>query len=154
MGVSIVDMVSTLRASELLAGVGEDALAVIAKFATPLSLGDGSSLMSDQTEVKHGHDLFLVTEGKYDVIAHHPTNPEELMTLGNLNSEVVGEIAWLFGSTRTATIRCRGSLQAVRIDGEQFMQYLESHPEIGFMVMRRLLKGLSVKLIDSNYYLF
>lgn len=147
-------MVATLRGSKLLEGLGDDALRDIAGFATPLQLGDGSSLMSDQSELQGGHDIYLVIEGAYDVIAHHPTNPDELMTLGNLDAEVVGEIAWLFGSTRTATIRCRGELQAVCIDGERFMEYLENHPEIGFMVMRRLLKGLSSKLIDSNYYLF
>ena len=147
-------MVATLRSSELFEGVDDDALEKIASFCTALNFGEGGLLMTDQSDVRGGHDLYLILDGAYDVIAHHPTNPEELMTLGNLDSEVVGEIAWLFGSSRTATVSSRGELRAVRIDGDSFMAYLEENPAIGFLVMRRLLRGLSTKLIESNYYLF
>lgn len=149
-----MEMVATLKSSELFEGLDDEALGEIAHFSSALTLGEGGLLMTDQSDVRGGHDLYLVLDGAYDVIAHHPTNPEELMTLGNLDSEVVGEIAWLFGTSRTATVSSRGELRAVRIDGERFMAYLEAHPETGFLVMRRLLRGLSTKLIESNYYLF
>ncbi|RLA33151.1 MAG: hypothetical protein DRR03_07940, partial [Gammaproteobacteria bacterium] len=78
---------------------------------------------------------------------------DESMTLGNLGYEVVGEIAWLTGSTRSATVRCRGDLLAVQIDGPQLTAYLESHQDVGFEVMRRLMRALSQKLIDANFFL-
>ena len=75
------------------------------------------------------------------------------MTLGNLNYEVVGEIAWLTGATRSATVRCRGDLLSLRVDGPALKAYLESDHDVGFEVMRNMMRAVAQKLIDANFFL-
>jgi len=146
-----MDMVETLQETELFKGIDRQALLEIAEFCQPLRLADGGLLITEGRP--RTPDIYLVVEGEFDVITHHPKQPDESMTLGNLGYEVVGEIAWLTGSTRSATVRCRGDLLAVQIDGPQLTAYLESHQDVGFEVMRRLMRALAQKLIDANFFL-
>ncbi|MDX1593783.1 MAG: cyclic nucleotide-binding domain-containing protein [Gammaproteobacteria bacterium] len=146
-----METVKTLQATDLFGGLDNGALEELAEFCHVLRLGDGGLLIAEgrpQTP-----DLYIVVDGAFDVITRHPTRPDERMTLGNLDYEVVGEIAWLTGATRSATVRCRGNLTALRIDGPQLMAYLEAHPEVGFVVMRRMMRALANKLIDANFFL-
>ena len=146
-----MDKVETLRGTELFAGLDEAALAEIAEFSEPLRLGDGGHLISEGREGTR--DLYVIIEGVFDIVTSSPRHEGEAMTLGNLSYEVVGEIAWLLGSSRTATVRCRGPMVALRLDGPRLMRFLESRPEIGFEVIRRLMKSLSTKLVDANFFL-
>jgi CRP-like cAMP-binding protein len=146
-----MDKVETLGATGLFGGLDAQALEEIAEFCQPLHLADGGLLIAEgrpQTP-----DLYLLIEGEFDVITRHPDKPDERMTLGNLDYEVVGEIAWLTGATRSATVRCRGDLVALRVEGPRLMAYLEAHREVGFEVMRRMMRALAQKLIDANFFL-
>ncbi|NCF11294.1 MAG: cyclic nucleotide-binding domain-containing protein [Gammaproteobacteria bacterium] len=146
-----MDKVETLQDTDLFGGLDAQVLGEIAEFCEPLHLADGGLLIAEgrpQTP-----DLYLVVEGEFDVITRHPAKPDERMTLGNLDYEVVGEIAWLTGATRSATVRCRGDLVALRIDGASLMSYLEEHRDTGFEVMRRMMRALAQKLIDANFFL-
>ncbi|HEY5791609.1 MAG TPA: cyclic nucleotide-binding domain-containing protein [Gammaproteobacteria bacterium] len=145
------EIIATLRATELFAGIDDADLAEIAGFCEILRIADGGELITSGSE--GSRDIYLVVEGVFDVIAKHPTRAGEAMTLGNLTYEVVGEIAWLLGSGRTATIQCRGDMVAVRVNGPRLMVFLESHPRIGFEVIRRLMQSLSTKLVDANFFL-
>ena len=145
-----MDMVKTLQGTELFKGIDGQTLTEIAVFCQTLHLADGGKLIAEGRP--RTPDLYMVIDGDFDVIARNPKT-DESMTLGNLGYEVVGEIAWLTGSTRSATVRCRGDLRAIRIDGTQLMAYLETHRDVGFEVMRRLMRALSQKLIDANFFL-
>ena len=99
-----MDKVEALEATSLFGGLDSKTQEEIAGFCQPLHLADGGLLIAEgrpQTP-----DLYLVVEGEFDVITRHPAKPDERMTLGNLDYEVVGEIAWLTGATRSATVRC------------------------------------------------
>jgi CRP-like cAMP-binding protein len=144
-------MVEVLKGTDLFGGLDEKMLTEIARFAEPIRLGDGGLLIAEGTP--RTPDLYVVIEGSFDVITRHPKQPDETMTLGNLGYEVVGEIAWLTGAGRSATVRCRGDLTAVRFEGPDLMAYLENNREAGFEIMRRLMRALAAKLIDANFFL-
>ncbi len=146
-----METVEMLRGTKLFGGLDAEALDAIAAFCQPLHLADGGLLIAEGRP--HTADLYLVVDGEFDVITRHPSKPDERMTLGNLGYEVVGEIAWLTGASRSATVRCRGDLLAVCVDGPKLMAYLEGHREVGFEVMRRMMRALSQKLIDANFFL-
>lgn len=146
-----MEMVGMLQGTELFKGLGAETLADIAGFCKPLRLGDGGLLIAEGRP--RTPDLYLVVKGEFDVITRHPREPDESMTLGNLGYEVVGEIAWLTGATRSATVRCRGDLTAIQVKGPELMAYLEAHPAVGFEVLRRMMWALSQKLIDANFFL-
>ena len=146
-----MDKVDMLKNTELFGGLDAKALGDIAEFCQPLHLADGGLLIAEgrpQTP-----DLYLVIEGEFDVITRHPAKPDERMTLGNLNYEVVGEIAWLTGATRSATVRCRGDLLALRVDGPGLQAYLEGNHDVGYVVMRGMMRAVAQKLIDANFFL-
>jgi CRP-like cAMP-binding protein len=146
-----LDIVTTLRGTELFDGLDDAALNVVAGIAEVIRLGDGGTLISEG--YAQSHDLYLIIDGLFDVITRRPDKPDEAMTLGNLRYEVVGEIGWLMGSGRTATVRCRGEMHAIRIDGPRLMTFLEQRPEVGFQVMRHLMRSLATKLVDANFFL-
>lgn len=146
-----MDMVGMLQGTELFKGLEPQVLADVAEFSKSLRLADGGLLIAEGRP--RTPDLYLVVKGEFDVITRNPNEPDESMTLGNLGYEVVGEIAWLTGATRSATVRCRGDLEAIQVKGPELMAYLEAHPDVGFEVIRRLMRAVSQKLIDANFFL-
>jgi len=146
-----MDKLEMLSRTRLFGGLDEKVLAEIAKFAQPIRLGDGGTLIAEGSP--RTPDLYVVVDGNFDVITRNPKRPDETMTLGNLGYEVVGEIAWMSGLSRSATVRCRGDVLALCFEGPALLNYLETHPEVGFPVMKQLFLALADKLIDANFFL-
>jgi CRP-like cAMP-binding protein len=46
-----------------------------------------------------------------------------------------------------------GEVEAIRIDGEQFMDYLQTHPETGFKVMRAVTRLVADSLSQTDQLL-
>ena len=61
-------------------------------------------------------------------------------------NELFGELGVLTNSPRSATIRARGKLVALRITDEMFLKLLAENPEVALDVMRQL----SDKLVRSH----
>ena len=100
-------------------------------------------------------DLFLLVEGTVNVVARLPegSEPREVR-LDNLDYELLGEIAWVLGSPRSASVYCSSDCVAVRIEGPAFMEYLDHHPPLGYTLLKRMMGVMSRKLQDSNLMLF
>ena len=64
--------------------------------------------------------------------------------------EIFGEIGWLLRGKRTATVRCIGDVEAIRINGDMFMQFLEQRPDVGFQVMRNITLLITKRLSQTN----
>ena len=72
------------------------------------------------------------------------------ISISKQDKELLGEISWLSGGKRTATVRCIGEVEAVRIDGKKLMDYLYQYPKVGFFVMRHIARLLSTRLDQTN----
>ena len=66
------------------------------------------------------------------------------------DKDIFGEISWLTQKKRTATIRCLGEVDAICIDGGQFMSYLDQHPQVGFSVMKNIALLLADRLNHAD----
>lgn len=120
----------------------------IAKFSTRLQLNDGEVLIHEnETE---NFDVFVLCAGAVEVISSSSASVSSDVAISKQDLEIFGEISWITRRKRTATVRCRGEVEAIRIDGNIFMKYLEQHPKAGFDIMRKIALLLAQRLASTN----
>lgn len=124
------------------------AIEEIAKFCTKLNLSDGEILISENEA--QNYDLFILCMGSVEIVSSSSSKTSEEIVISKQDTEVFGEIAWLTRNKRTATLRCRGEVEAVRIDATKLMEYMEVNPQIGFEIMRKIANLLAKRLEQTN----
>lgn len=79
---------------------------------------------------------YLIVEGEMEVLAGLGS---ELMVAGVLRAnDLVGEMGVLAHAPRSATIRARGKVMALRIEGKLFLDLLAENPDVALDVMCQL----------------
>lgn len=86
---------------------------------------------------------FLVMDGEVEILADTEAGEVVVGTLGK--NELFGELALITHSPRSATLRARGKLAALKIGDEMFLRLLAENSEVALDVIRQL----SVKLQRS-----
>jgi CRP-like cAMP-binding protein len=141
-------MINELATTYLFNTLDYDVLADVSTFSSRLHLLDGEVLIHEnETE---NFDLFVLCAGSVEIISSSSPAVSGDVVISNKDMEVFGEISWITRRRRTATVRCRGEVDAVRIDGRAFMDYLESHPRVGFVVIRKVAELLSQRLVATD----
>jgi len=141
-------MISGLETVSLLVDVDEESIEDISRFCTKITLMDGEDLISENES--SSYDIYVLCEGNVEIITSGNGVTSQEISLSEQDKEIFGEISWLLSGKRTATIRCKGEVEAIHVDGTQFMQYLESHPRAGFLIMRRIAIILAQRLNKTN----
>jgi CRP/FNR family cyclic AMP-dependent transcriptional regulator len=85
---------------------------------------------------------YVIIEGEAEVIAETPNGPVILATLGE--NEIVGEIAILCEVPRTATVRAKRRVVALRISKEPFMRMVREFPGMAVSIMSELAHRLEL----------
>ena len=85
---------------------------------------------------------YLIIEGEADIIVETPTGPLTIATLGA--NEIVGEMAILCDVPRTATVRAKTRLVALRIAKDPFMRMIREFPNMAVSIMRELAHRLEL----------
>ncbi len=85
---------------------------------------------------------YVLIDGEAEVIAETPEGPVTLATLGE--NEVVGEIAILCDVPRTATVRAKSRVVALRISKESFMHMIREFPNMAVSIMCELARRLEL----------
>ncbi|NOZ94666.1 MAG: mechanosensitive ion channel [Acidobacteria bacterium] len=118
-----------LASSTLFAGLPDDALDRLAAHSRWLRFAAGEAV------IREGEDsraMYLIAHGTASVLQ----NGKELAHLGD--GELFGEIAFLTGQRRSATIRAAGELTIVEIDGVALAALLERRPDLAEELERRM----------------
>jgi CRP/FNR family transcriptional regulator, cyclic AMP receptor protein len=79
---------------------------------------------------------YLIIEGEADIVLESPTGPITVATLGP--NDVVGDMAILGDVPRTATVRAKTRLVALRIAKDPFMRMVREFPTMAISIMREL----------------
>ncbi len=88
---------------------------------------------------------YVILGGEVEILSGERGSNEVLLaTLGANN--LVGEMAVLSGANRTASVRARGAVSALRIPNERFLELISGHPQVALDVLRTL----SAKLADTS----
>lgn len=105
--------------------VGENALSKICEGFELLSLKDGETLIK---EGDSGDSLYLVVEGKLKVFLNDFGDGEAIQTLEC--GEIAGEVSFLKGVPRTATLVAFGETKVGELKGEKAKEVLTPYPEL------------------------
>ena len=65
---------------------------------------------------------------------------------------VVGEMALLENDVHSARVVAKTEASVIKIDSKAFLLYLESNPNVGFIVMRNLAKLISNRLRYTDQF--
>ncbi|MFW5801110.1 MAG: cyclic nucleotide-binding domain-containing protein [Spirochaeta sp.] len=105
----------------------------------------------DETIVQEGEispHLYTVLEGSVNVVTGHSDKEVFLCCLGA--GEVFGEAGVFMKMKRTASVRAADSVIIMRINRDQFVQFVRKHPRAANTVLLVMVHSLLRKLRDTN----
>ena len=122
-----------LRKVPMFAKLDSSKLRLLAFTSQLLTFDDGEILFE---QGDHSDSAYLVMQGEMEVMAGHAQDAVVVGLLGT--NELVGEMGVLANAPRSATIRARGQVRALRIEGQMFLDLLAENPSVALDVMRQL----------------
>ncbi len=130
---STLDRVLLLREVPIFTGLSPEDLERIAEIAEEQLFLDKALL---GREGEPGHALFIIASGTVEVIKQVGDAEKVLASLSS--KEFVGEMAILESATRSATLRARGGVRTLVIDGEAFNTILLERPQVAVSVLQHM----------------
>jgi len=98
-----------------------------------------------EQELCHQGDLgdaaYLIISGEADILVDTPAGSLSIAAVGK--NALVGEIAIINDVPRTATVKAKTTLEALRITKDHFLRLVGEFPEIAIEIMRVLATRLS-----------
>ncbi|MEH6473328.1 MAG: Crp/Fnr family transcriptional regulator [Halopseudomonas sp.] len=132
--------VEYLRSIPMLSKLDSSKLKLLAFTSRLVEYHDGEYLFRKQDPAD---SAYLIMKGEAEVVsepegacAEVDDSPQVVLVRGE--GELIGEMAVLSRQGRTASIRARGTLTALRIEGDMFVQLLTSNSDVALDVMRQL----------------
>jgi CRP/FNR family cyclic AMP-dependent transcriptional regulator len=125
--------VETLSNTPLLAKVDPIRLKLLAFTSERLEYTSGDELFHQDD---HGEAVYVIVEGKADILVDSPPEVIKIATLGKNN--IIGEIAILCDVPRSATVVAHGDLDTLRVSKERFFRLVADFPQVGVAVMSAL----------------
>lgn len=141
------DFSNRLSRHELFSGLDLDSLLKIASISDYLDLSDGDILIEEQGS---GHDLYLLLSGNVEIVSSDTPVTSDEVVLSSDDKSLLGEIAWLTGGKHTASVRCHGRVEAIRIDGAELKKFLDMSPDIGAGIYKKIAGLLADRLTSTD----
>jgi CRP-like cAMP-binding protein len=135
----------------LFSGLEAAALAHIALLCTAHDYDDGDVIVSEQDS--SDHNLYILCDGRVEIVSTKSRLVSDETVLSRDDKEIFGEISWLTGAPKTATVRCVGPVALISIDGAGLMRFIEENPAAGFVIMRRIAELLACRLEQAGVLL-
>ena len=136
---SLLQEYELLRRVPFLSEIEPARLKLLAFMSERIGFDDGALLCRQGDP---GDAAYLIIEGEADVIVDTPGGPLTLATLGA--HDIVGEMAILGDVPRTASVRAKGRVVALRIAKEPFMRMVREFPNMAVSIMRELAHRLEL----------
>lgn len=134
-----MDIIQTLKGSELFADLNDKVLQELAGRAQWSELKSGAALYHQGDD---GDALYLIANGRLSVNTRDRFSSEEkrLAELGRY--EIVGELALITGEKRSVTVRAVRDSGLIRISKQDFALLMAEHPQAAMHVMRHIIDRL------------
>ena len=141
-------MIEELEKVSLCQNLSPDQLDAVSRFCTPLFLSDGDMLIreSDQED----NDLYLLCTGSVEIVSNSSRITSGEVVISTEDKDVFGEMSWLTSAPRTASVRCHGNVQAIRVDGPALTNYLNSNSDVGYIIMQYVAMKLASRLQGTD----
>lgn len=102
------------------------------RFMTTYKAGETLILEGDSSE-----DLYILVSGELDVLK----GKRRISTISEAGS-FFGEMSFLLGAKRTATVRAKDDVRAIRIPREEVKTFLSEFPDVAMEITKALAKRL------------
>ena len=126
-----------LRNVPMFAKMDSSKLKLLAFTSQCLSFDDGEVLFQ---EGDSADSVYVIVSGEVEIVADTGRGQFVAGTLGK--NQLFGELAVLTQSPRSATLRAKGDLVALRISDEMFLKLLAENSGVALDVMRQLSEKL------------
>ena len=128
-----LDAVKVLRSNPLFSKLDQAKLKLLAFASEYQTFKDGEVLFNAG---EPSDCAYLINEGEAIVVVEKDGSEIIINTLGR--HEVFGEMGIFRNSARSATIKAKGDLSVMRIDGDMFLSLVTENPDAALGVMRLL----------------
>ena len=108
-------------------------LKLLAFTSQNLSFGNGEELFRAG---EPSDCAYVIMEGEVEVMAD--TEAGEVVAVTLSKNELFGEMGVLSNAPRSASIRAKGDVKALRITDEAFLKLLRDNPDVALDVLRQL----------------
>jgi len=129
----MADVVQSLKAVPLFAGVGDKELGRLAKVMRESTFNEGEQIT---TEGRSGIGFFVIDEGNASV----SLRGEIVRTLGP--GDHFGEIALIDEGPRSATVTASTDLRCRGMASWEFRSFVQEHPEVAWPLLQTLASRL------------
>lgn len=146
-------LIENLRKVEIFNGLNNNELLQVAEICKALKAPSGRTIFNEGDE---GDSLYIILEGcvRVMITTRQADGSTGLSTINTLyEGQCFGEMVLLNGSTRSATIATVEPTTLLVIGEPDFRSLCETHPRIGYCVIRNLAQDLAYKLRSSNLLL-
>lgn len=127
------DAVQVLRRIPIFSKIDPARLKLLAFASLSLTFEDGEALfhVGDPSD-----GAYLIDEGEVSILADKDGHEVPVAVLGR--HDLFGEMAILRNAPRVATVRAKGRVRILRIEGDMFLRMVTEDPEVALGVMRML----------------
>lgn len=126
------DEADALRKIPMFANLSPAKLKLLAFTSDALTFMDGEELVHVGDRSEHA---FVIVDGEVEVLTHNHGDVASFV-LGK--NQLIGEMGVLNNAPRSATIRAKGRVHALRLTAETLLKLLSENSEIALHVMRLL----------------
>lgn len=127
------EAVRVLRTIPVFAKLEAAKLKLLAFASDRLTFEDGEALFRAG---ERPDGVYLIEEGEAEVVAEVGDREIIVATLGK--HQLLGEMAVIRNEARSATVRARGRLKALRVNADFFLKLVTENPDTALKVMRAL----------------
>jgi hypothetical protein len=139
-GVAIINLLRTLP---IFGGLGDGELRKVARLFTQKLYRPGERIFNRGDA---GSEAYIVMRGQVDICLNEEAKPIATVTSG----QILGELAFLDGSPRTAMAVAGQASILLVVQRSAFGEVVQREPHLGMVVMRNIAIDLSNKLRKAN----
>lgn len=122
-----------LKRLSFFAGLDLSTLKLIAFTSGRVVYRAGEALMR---QGEPGDDAYVIVEGTAAVVVE--TDEGEQVVAERVSGDLIGELALLCDAPRSATVRAKSPLEALRISREVLFRLIEDNPQVGASLTRTI----------------
>jgi len=137
---------SLICKSSLFLGVEPEEIYAIAEVVKAIEFAEGDIIFN---EGSIDNCLFLIARGRAEIFHMTDTGEEDLVMDMGVN-DFFGEMAFLTGEPRTATVRSKGDSKLLKISYDQFMISPVFTDYVRTRIVINIAKKLALRLTEEN----
>lgn len=136
------------RELDLFYGMGPEEITLCKSYMEARVFSEGE-VMTEENSVSD--ELFCITSGRADIILHdNEARPESLRLASFTAGAVVGEMSFIDGAPRSASIMAHQKTHCLVLSRETFKDVEKNHPGIAVALVNNLARSISYRLRFTN----